>query len=53
MKAVFTFDIKKGELDSFVYLERGPLPPIVNPPDPGSPKDEAPPWLIEKKKKIN
>jgi len=53
MKIVFTIDRKTRKTDYFKYYESGPLPPMVNPPDPGSPKDEAPPWLKEKKKKIN
>ena len=53
MKAVFIIDKNSLKIDSFSYEERGPVPPIVIPPDPESPKDEAPPWLKEKKKKIN
>jgi len=53
MKIVFTIDRKTRKTDYFIYRESGPLPPMVNPPYPGSPKDEAPPWLKEKKKKIN
>ena len=53
MKTVFIIDNKTWKIDSFIYYEHGPVPPIVIPPDPGSPKDEVPPWLKEKKKKIN
>ena len=53
MKIVTVIDRRTGKTDVFKYDGSGPLPPMVNPPDPGSPKDEAPPWLIEKKKKIN
>ena len=53
MKIVIVRDRKTGKTDIFKYYESGPLPPMVIPPDPGSPKDEAPPWVKEKKKKIN
>ena len=53
MKIVTVVDKRTGKTDVFKYYEPGPLPPMVNPPDSGSPKDEAPSWLIEKKKKIN
>jgi hypothetical protein len=49
MKIVFVRDKKTGKTDIFKYYESGPLPPIINPPDPGSPKDEAP-ALAEREK---
>ena len=53
MKILVIRDKKTGKIDYISYCESGPLPSIINPPDPGSPKDEAPPWVKEKKKKIN
>lgn len=42
MKAVFVFNTKRKTLDSFVYLEKGPLPPFVTPENPDEPKDHKP-----------
>ena len=43
MKIVITFKPKTGELDWFSYAERGPVPPIIDPPEPDKPKDTEPP----------
>jgi hypothetical protein len=57
MKIVIVRDRKTRKTDLFKYYESGPLPPMVNPPDPGEPKDEIPSKLKKKiedeKKKIN
>lgn len=42
MKAVLVFNRKKKTLDSFVYLEPGPLPPFVTPEDRDEPRDYKP-----------
>jgi hypothetical protein len=43
MKIVTVRDRRTGKTDYFKHYEPGPLPPMVNPPDPGCPKDEASP----------
>jgi hypothetical protein len=39
MKIVLRYNIKKKELDMFAYAEPGPVPPIIDPPEPDEPKD--------------
>lgn len=39
MMAVFAFDGKTGEMDSFMRFDTDPLPPIIKPPEPDKPKD--------------
>ena len=36
---------KDGEIDiaSFIYGDPGPLPPVIDPPEPDEPKDTEPP----------
>ena len=43
MKLVVRYDRKRGELDYFIRPEPGPIPPIIDPPEPDEPKDGAPP----------
>jgi hypothetical protein len=43
MKVVFTYDKRTYKPDWFIYLDQGPLPPIVNPAQPDIPQDTGPP----------
>jgi len=50
MKIIITLDRKTAKLDWFIRAEPGPVPPIVNPPNPEEPKDGGPPELEKKPK---
>lgn len=43
MKVVFTYNKKTQKADAFVYHGPGPLPPIIDPPEPERLQDTAPP----------
>lgn len=43
MRFVVVGDLKTGRAEGFIYRGRGPLPPLVDVPDPEEPKDTAPP----------
>lgn len=42
MKSIFIIDKKTKKIDRFIYYEHGPVPHIVIPPDPESPKEMIP-----------
>jgi hypothetical protein len=50
MKAIFRID-KKGNFDSFVYLEPGRVPPFIPPPKRDEAKDTGPSEPEKKKPK--
>ena len=43
MKIVLRYNRKKNDLDYIPWPEPGPVPPIIDPPEPDEPKDGAPP----------
>jgi len=44
MKFVARIDPKKTPpIEGFIYTDLGPVPPIVDPPEPDEPKDTEPP----------
>ena len=43
MKIVIRYKPKTGEMDWFSYPAPGPVPPIIDPPEPDEPKDSEPP----------
>jgi len=43
MKIVLTLNRKTSDLDWFIRHDPGPVPPIVNPPNPDEAKDTGPP----------
>ena len=47
MKIVLRYDRKKHELDYIPWPEPGPVPPIIDPPEPDEPKDGEPPIVKE------
>lgn len=51
MKAIFVFNTKRKTLDSFVYLEKGPLPPFVTPENPDEPKDHKSAPVAKKRRR--
>lgn len=50
MKIIFTIDRKTGEMDYLIREDKGPTPPIINPPKHLEPKDTGPPEPKQKPK---